>query len=329
MTAQAQIDAIAMAAAGMSLARTEAPSSVSRVGDADPMVGDHAHGAAHHQAPGRTEKAADRPGDEAYGAARARETQSEQPVSAAETAGHDDAPREQVVRRGLGRRAAPYSHERAHRKVAVTATVVGSGPAMAKGRESRSATMAAVTAVPDEGGGDAVSKPSVQRRSEDQRRKGEPIPMTLGRTRPAKTSLALLYRLTGYSRLPPAVCARTLLGLMLLGGLLRSPWYLEPSFLSRSMAASAMACPWLSRPPRRARSTLCGITPPTATMIAAALLLERLAQAGTRVKWPAASDDTPTIVHVVLDRLAGGFLWRLEKGPISTSKPRSAKVERR
>ena len=32
-------------------------------------------------------------------------------------------------------------------KVAVTATVVGSGPAMAKGRELRSATMAAVTAL--------------------------------------------------------------------------------------------------------------------------------------------------------------------------------------
>ena len=68
---------------------------------------------------------------------------SRMPVSAAETA--------MMIATGASKSSGrPWAASRAISaltKVAVTATVVGSGPAMAKGRELRSATMAAVTAL--------------------------------------------------------------------------------------------------------------------------------------------------------------------------------------
>ncbi len=51
------------------------------------------------------------------------------------------------ARRSSGRPCSPSRTISALTNVAVTATVVGSGPAMAKGSELRTATIAAVTAL--------------------------------------------------------------------------------------------------------------------------------------------------------------------------------------
>ena len=72
------------------------------------------------------------------------------------------------------------------------------------------------------------------------------------------------------------------------------------------------------------KAVLGGITPPQTTRMSPPLAFLRLDQ-GRHQRFVARglarhADD----VHVVLDRVAGRFLGRLEQGPISTSKPRSA-----
>ena len=110
------------------------------------MVGDHTHGAADHQPAGRAEKSSDHGvGDKADGAARAREAKSaQQKAGQGRHDGQDNHDRSEQV---IGRSFAHEPLDERPTSDAVTAAVAPSGPAMAKGRELRTATMAALIVV--------------------------------------------------------------------------------------------------------------------------------------------------------------------------------------
>ena len=110
------------------------------------VVGDHTHGAADHQPAGRAEKSSnDGVGDEADGAAGARDAEPAQ-----QKAGQGRRKPKTIITGASRSSGAPSAHEpleSAPTSDAVTAAVAPSGPAMAKGRELRAATKAALIVV--------------------------------------------------------------------------------------------------------------------------------------------------------------------------------------
>ncbi len=71
-----------------------------------------------------------------------------------------------------------------------------------------------------------------------------------------------------------------------------------------------------------------GITPPTTIMMSPRPSFRSASlSSGTRVRWPAASDDTPTTWTFPLHASAAASSGVAKCWPISTSKPRSAKAE--
>ncbi len=142
--------------------------------DADPMVSDHAHRPAHHQAAGRTEKSSDDGiGDEPNGAARAcqTETTEQEPGERGGESHDDDDRREQIVWRAFGGEPCHQGRHQSCRDRDRGGIRTGDG----EGDRAARCHDRGADCRRDEGRGNTVSEQCAQRRSENQGRKGEAI----------------------------------------------------------------------------------------------------------------------------------------------------------